>query len=135
MASAQLADFSSKLFANIVDDDSMAALVGDAVFDEMLPNEILPSIYVQIGEGKLRQRLGSAHYGQEYLFEVNLFARSEYFSILPQASTALQDAVLKSSYGQDELRNLQFTDARIYRLDGGALKKMAHQFRAYFDLT
>lgn len=126
--------FQSTLYALLASDPELVSEIGDAIYDATPLNWPQNNIYVQIGDGQMRNRSAQKFEGRDWVFEISTLAKSEAFGRLVPLSNHIQKLILEYDFAVPNLRRVQFMRAQTYRLDQEAIKRLALQFKASFQL-
>lgn len=118
------------VFAALQSDDTLAALVGDNIFDA-LPNGKLPKTYVALGPETVTEAGDGSDDGAWHNFVVSVVTQTAGFLAAKQAAGAISDALHEADLmlGRGHLIGLWFRKAKATRETGG-IRRIDLTFRA-----
>lgn len=124
----------SAVFARLVADPGVAALVGGHVYDQVPPGP-LPPLLVALGPERARDRSDVTGRGSEHDLALTVVTHAAGFATAKQAAAAvceaLRDADLPLARGT--LVFLRFLRAQARRTEDGAGREITLVFRARID--
>jgi hypothetical protein len=125
------------IYQQLLADQALADLVGDAIFDAM-PVEAPSGVYVSLGAENVRDVSDVTARGSRHDFVISVMSGSDGagFGMVKSAAVAvadaLQDGPLQLSRGR--LAGLWFLRASARRMKSGAARQVDLTFRARIDL-
>lgn len=134
MSYAVSAALQSAVYAALVSDDALAALVGAQIFDAV-PVGAVPELYVSIGDERVRDASDQTRSGAVHRLDIFVrttqpgFAKAK--AVGAAVSDVLHDAPLALTRGR--LVFLRFERAEARRTDGNATREILLRFRARVD--
>ena len=122
------------LYARLVADAALGALVGGAVYDA-LPSGTPPAIYVALGPETVRDRSDATGRGAEHDFTISVVSDSAGFSAAKAAAAAVCDALTGAplDLARGTLVALWFREARATRTGTAERRQVDLLFRARTD--
>lgn len=93
MSYGAAAALQAAIYARLLGDAALGALVGAAVFDAA-PGGAVPPIYVAIGPEVVRDRSDMTGQGAEHEFSVSVVTDTAGFQVAKQAAGAVSDALV-----------------------------------------
>jgi hypothetical protein len=121
----------SAVYASLVSDQTLGALVGDAIYDA-LPAGLLPRIYVQLGSESVRDASDGSGDGAFHSLTISVVSQDAGFADAKKAATAicdrLQDADLTLSRGR--LISLRFERGSAKFINAAQVRQIDMRFRA-----
>lgn len=128
----------SAVYLRLRDDDALAALVGDAIFDAM-PVDAPSGVYVSLGPEDVRDASDVTARGSQHDFIVSVLSGSDEatgFGSVKAAAVAVSQALEREDLTLDHGRmaGLWFRRAKAKRVEGGAARRVDLTFRARIDL-
>ena len=132
MSYAGSAALQEAVYARLIDDPALDALVDGAVHDAV-PSGTEPELYVLIGSEQVRDRSDRSGPGAEHRFKVSVISDAAAFlaALNPVASLALEDAPLALNEGR--LVGLWFYRAETRRHAQGAGRRIDLTFIARIE--
>ncbi len=126
--------FQSKLYQALQSDLALRTQIGDAIFDGA--PVIMPEsdVYVQIGDGQMRESGAQNYEARDWFFDIFVYAKNGAFHKLLPVANSIQKRLLEYDFDDSSLLSLRFLRASTQRLDQGALKRISQQFKANFSL-
>ena len=121
------------VYARLVGDTALDALVGGAIYDAVPVSA--EGLYVTLGEERVRDFSTKTSQGGVHVFTVNVHSSEEGFSGVKAAGKAICEALIDAPLALSEgvLVGLQFVLARADRGDLPSRRRIALQFRAVVD--
>lgn len=128
----------SAVYLRLRDDDALAALVGDAIFDAM-PVDAPSGVYVSLGPEDVRDASDVTARGSQHDFIVSVLSGSDEatgFGSVKAAAVAVSQALEREDLTLDhgQMAGLWFRRAKAKRVEGGAARRVDLTFRARIDL-
>lgn len=128
----------SAVYLRLRDDDALAALVGDAIFDAM-PVDAPSGVYVSLGPEDVRDASDVTARGSQHDFIVSVLSGSDEatgFGSVKAAAVAVSQALQREDLTLDhgQMAGLWFRRAKAKRVEGGAARRVDLTFRARIDL-
>lgn len=122
------------VYGRLVDDASLAMLVGPAIYDAV-PAGTLPETYVSLGAEEARSRGDASGAVADHDIVVTVVSSAAGFAtakaVAAAASAALQAPGLTLATGR--LMDLRFLSARARRVRDGDVRRIDLRFRARID--
>ncbi|WP_299843150.1 DUF3168 domain-containing protein [uncultured Roseovarius sp.] len=136
MSYAAAAALQEAVFQKLSGDSSLAALVGNAVYDT-LPVGNLPTTYVTLGPEDVRDRSDKSGGGAWHRFTISVITESGGFYVAKQVAGTINDALVGADLNltRGRLAGLHFFRARAKREGTGNLRRIDLTFRARVDDT
>ncbi|MFY0621298.1 MAG: DUF3168 domain-containing protein [Pelagimonas sp.] len=121
------------IFARLVGDAALSALVDGKIFDA-LPTGVLPPLYVALGPEKVRSSGDGTGSGAWHEFQVSVVTSVAGFQAAKEAAGSISDALHLAplTLSRGVLVGLWFQKARANREPGG-LRRIDLTFRARVD--
>ncbi|SFS08036.1 DUF3168 domain-containing protein [Yoonia litorea] len=131
MSYGMAAALQSAVYARLGADPSLAAVVGEAIYDA-LPEGALPALYVVLGAEEVRDASDQTGQGAEHRFVISVVSDHAGFAAAKAAAAAISDALVDASLPLDRGRlvALNFAKARALRVGTGAQRQINLTFHA-----
>ncbi|CUH53458.1 DUF3168 domain-containing protein [Shimia marina] len=119
------------IYQRLAADVTLAAVVGDAIYDAM-PRGKLPSLYVALGAETVRDRSDGSGRGAEHRFVVSVIGTRDGFKQVKAAAVAVSDALIEAdmSLSRGRLVALHFDRAQARRVTARNLRRIDLRFVA-----
>ncbi len=119
------------VYARLVGDAALGALVGDAVYD-VIPAGDVPPLYVALGAEVARDKSDATGGGAEHEFTISVVTHNAGFSTAKQAAAAVSDALVDAqmTLSRGALVGLRFYRARAARVGTSDERQINMIFRA-----
>lgn len=118
----------------LVNDASLTAQVGDAVFDEV-PEGAFSGTYVSLGAEDVRDLSDKTGYCADHRFVVSVVTDAEGFAPAKAVAAAVSDALVDQAptLVRGRVVSLRFLKARARRVRNGQLRRIDLTFRAIVE--
>ena len=138
MSYAATAALQAAVYRTLRDDDALADLVGDAIYDAM-PVAAPAGTYVALGPEEVRDAGDMTAPGAVHDFVVSVLSGTDEangFGAVKEVAVAVSDALEAAEIALDRghLAGLWFLRARARRAENGAGRRVDMTFRARIDL-
>lgn len=119
------------IYAHLIADAGVSALVGSAVYDVIPPTD-LPPLYVALGAEVVRDKSDMTGGGAEHELTISVVTHQAGFSGAKAAAGAVSDALVDAelTLARGELVSLHFYRARAARVGTGDERQINLIFRA-----
>jgi hypothetical protein len=119
------------IYARLLADEGLAALLGAAVYDA-LPEGDLPALYVVIGPEEVRDASDAGGRGAEHRVQVAVIGQMDAFGPVKAAAAAVSDALdgADLALSRGRLVGIWFQRAEARRRELGRLRRIDLTFRA-----
>ncbi|MBJ3761928.1 DUF3168 domain-containing protein [Maribius pontilimi] len=119
------------LFQRLSTDAALAEVVGDAIYDAV-PSGSVPSVYVVLGEERVRDRSDKDAGGAWHDFTVSVVSDQPGFQTAKRAAGAVSDALLQAplTLSRGSVTGLWFQRAQASRVGTGDQRRIDLRFRA-----
>lgn len=136
MSYASAAALQTALYQALINDPSVTALLGTAVYDA-LPAGQLPSLYVSIGGEQVRAVADSTGNGAVHFVKLSVISEAAGYAVAKEAAAAicgvLNDPPLVLTEGR--LVSMRFVRAKAALIGKGQKRRIDLTFRARVDET
>lgn len=131
MTYAISAPLQAAVFARLSEDAELSGLVGNAIYDAAPPGS-LPSVYVTLGEERVRDRSDKDAGGAWHDFTVSVVSDTPGFQTAKRAAGAVSDALLTATLtlSRGSVTGLWFDRAQAARVGTGDQRRIDLRFRA-----
>ncbi len=131
MSYAVAAALQQAIYRRLADDDGVAALVGNAVFDAV-PAGLVPPLYVSLGPEEVRDSSDKTGGGATHDFTVSVVTDQAGFHGAKEVAGAVSDAILRGGFELERGRLvfLHFLRAKAGRRRDATQRRIDLRFRA-----
>ena len=128
-------DLQKAVFTAIHENIEIVEVTEGAIFDHVPSTQILPEIYVRIGDEQLRNRSTKTNSITESIFEVSVFSQKQGFLAAKKLSSKLAEQITNTHMGIEsgKLVGIWFIKSQTYRLEKGNLRQIKLWFKAIIE--